>query len=490
MRLLSLSSFVFLAAVFSPIAGYSAVFPRVGIPLHSVSASFVRPRPSVVENGGTTVIEPFPTGQGAYPPPSGLAFTPDGTAFFFDGNQDEIGRLSPNGTFTRLSVPGALAYYPGYLSGIEPSYAVLYANGYIWMSAKNGIERILPDGSRRQHYFFGTTQLSSVARGTSGAVFAVVYYQETYNTPTYSSIYRVNVDGTVTTILKNQQQQLGNIVAGTDGSMYVAYQNDNIFDGGSGILRINLDGSVSNILTIPNVSPTQTDPGSPEIGLTSLAFSLGSVYFHYDYFYSFYIHVPDGLARLDPNGTLTKTPYLPQQQAPPGAQNQSSIAVDQGGNLWMFLQSKPPFSDLVEYDVRRGSFYNPIFPGSVFLPYYTDTAGEYLVVGPDDNIWWTYAASNSQGVGRAALVSYVRKVQTLAPSSLTLASGNASNFSVSETHYSGPWTARSLDPTIATVSPASSTTGAFVATGVGHGTTSIAVTDRLGNVSYESIAVP
>ena len=437
---------------------------RVGI--RSAAAPLPHPDPKAIENGRETVLDPFPANPAGYEP-YGLAFTPDGTAFFFNGASDEVDRLSPNGSYAKIPVPGALI-----------SHALIYANGYIWMAAKNGIERILPDGSRRNHYFFGKDGME-IARGASGAVFAVASYQSG-NHPAVSDIYRVNRDGTVTTIARNQEY-LGNLVAGSDGSMYVAYNTATSSGDFSGIFRINLDGTLSTILTIPYTAGTSpTNPGTPDIALDSLAFSQGNLYFQerYDSGYA-----PNGLARLDPSGTLTQTPF------PPALQNvaEYDTAVDKGGNLWLNLDPYPSDrkSPLVEFDVRRSLFYNPIFPGSADLPYYFPLDG-YIFVGPDDNIWWLWRGHGAQ----AALVSYVRKVQTLTPTGLTLAPGSVATFSISETQYGGPWTAQSLNPSIATVSPASSTTGTFNTTGVGHGTTSIAVTDRLGNVSYESIAVP
>ena len=59
-----------------------------------------------------------------------------------------------------------------------------------------------------------------------------------------------------------------------------------------------------------------------------------------------------------------------------------------------------------------------------------------------------------------------------------LPSDAAMNFYVSEPIAGGPWRAVSLNPATATVTPVSSSAGRFSVTQVGHGSTSIKVTDQ------------
>jgi hypothetical protein len=80
---------------------------------------------------------------------------------------------------------------------------------------------------------------------------------------------------------------------------------------------------------------------------------------------------------------------------------------------------------------------------------------------------------------------YVRHQLSFTPSVVGLLySDAAEDVYVSEPVKSGPWTAVSLNPAIATATPSLSTVGRFSVTEIGHGSTSIKVTDVYGNVEY------
>jgi hypothetical protein len=81
---------------------------------------------------------------------------------------------------------------------------------------------------------------------------------------------------------------------------------------------------------------------------------------------------------------------------------------------------------------------------------------------------------------------FVRKIQTLEPASISVSAGTPTSFAILETHFNGPRTAVRLNPSVATVSPASSTTGQFRVSETRPGSTSILLKDTLGNFSYET----
>jgi hypothetical protein len=76
------------------------------------------------------------------------------------------------------------------------------------------------------------------------------------------------------------------------------------------------------------------------------------------------------------------------------------------------------------------------------------------------------------------------------PTSVNLSfAGQKIDFMVSEPLKSGPWTAYSLNPAVATAGPGSFLLGKFAVTAVGPGSTAIVVTDAYGNSRNEPVTV-
>ena len=153
------------------------------------------------------------------------------------------------------------------------------------------------------------------------------------------------------------------------------------------------------------------------------------------------------------------------------------LTVDHGGNLWFVPASIPTY--LYQYNTYTGHIGGPFEP-NLFGNIY----GVTPFVGPDDNVY--VFARDKSGFPNGISV-FVRHVQTLEPASLSIATGQSAPFTISESHFNGPWTAQSLNTSVASVSPGSSATGAFTVRATGPGVTSIAIKDRLGNTSYEVV---
>jgi hypothetical protein len=130
------------------------------------------------------------------------------------------------------------------------------------------------------------------------------------------------------------------------------------------------------------------------------------------------------------------------------------------GNLWISAAGK-----LVVFDPATQTWVTRI-------------KGQYgwgpLIAGPDGNIWRD----------NGTVDIYVRSIIVATPKTVTLKAGQSANLNVSETNYDGQWTAIVKHPSIATVTP-NSTSGIFVVTGVAPGTTFMAVYDSM----FNSIAV-
>jgi hypothetical protein len=212
--------------------------------------------------------------------------------------------------------------------------------------------------------------------------------------------------------------------------------------------------------------------------IPTLAFANGSLYFVSELRYN-----ATYLDQIAP-GDVVKRNSFPGLYWFPG-----NLAVDFGGNLWTTNddpQNQYTGYSLYQYDTYTNKFTGPYEPSII-----DNISSGFVNVGPDDNIW--YLENEGQYTGSYANVTgvgvFVRKVQTLEPSATSASVGNAVSFSILEAHYDGPWTAQSLSPSIATVLPAVSATGTFTAIAAGHGSAQIRVSDRLGNISYETVNV-
>lgn len=104
-----------------------------------------------------------------------------------------------------------------------------------------------------------------------------------------------------------------------------------------------------------------------------------------------------------------------------------------------------------------------------------------LVAGPDGNLW---AADPRLG----EVDIFVTRVISVVPRSLSLTIGQSATLTVSETRYSGRWTAKSQNVNVATVAGGLHS-NEFVVTGVGIGQTSVTVGDTKGNSFSVKVAV-
>ena len=106
-----------------------------------------------------------------------------------------------------------------------------------------------------------------------------------------------------------------------------------------------------------------------------------------------------------------------------------------------------------------------------------------MAFGADGNIWMMPASSPWE------VVVFVRLVMDVSPSTISFSgAGQSQQIVVSEKHYSGTWSATSEDASVATVQPGG-TSGIFVVTGTGAGSTSIDIADKRHNDFLVQVSV-
>jgi hypothetical protein len=424
-----------------------------GIIQHNKSQAASRSvEPSVIENGTDVVTLPLANPVASQ---SKIGFTPDGSAYFInDFQSNALFRVTPAGSLTTFADLHARGY------------TVLYAQGNLWTTGDEGIVKIKPDGSGHHWYELnmGTSKGYSqgIVSGNDGAVYTVIQYVSSYGYTSSNYLYRIDASGNTTSVRIPIASVTG-IVSGANGDFYMSYDDTYGTSGKEGVMRFRFDGTVVLF------------PIFAENYIPTLAFANGSLYFVSELRYN-----ATYLDQIAP-GDVVKRNSFPGLYWFPG-----NLAVDFGGNLWTTNddpQNQYTGYSLYQYDTYTNKFTGPYEPSII-----DNISSGFVNVGPDDNIW--YLENEGQYTGSYANVTgvgvFVRKVQTLEPSAT---SASAVSFSILEAHYDGPWTAQSLSPSIATVLPAVSATGTFTAIAAGHGSAQIRVSDRLGNISYETVNV-
>jgi hypothetical protein len=419
---------------------------------HVRSAAKAMPaRPAVVENGSDLVLYHFPNNV-----PEPVAFGPDGSAYSVV--REGILKIAPNGVETFL--PNGLAQ-----SANEP---IVYANGFLWFTVNFGLVRERPDGSDHRFYQYesngglpGVSGIQNLIAGSDGLYFEGV--EGHYPSPETVVVGRIDALSKITLYNVPGYSVYGPpLVWSPDGHLdYIAtaygYHSITV-----SLEQIAPDGSSVAL-------GTSNRCGLRFSSTSNLVSALGAIYYIGDIYDGDGNPVGKAICRATVTGHIMPiTPVL----NPSGAAY--SLAADSSGDLWTtnFFGN-----GLYSYNILTKSVTGPYEPATL------DNLGSFIYVGPDQNVWMfgTYA-TNQLFFG-----AYVRHQEVITPTSINLNSiDNASQeFIVTEPIKGGaPWTAYSLNPAVVTVTPASSLVGRFHANEVSAGTTSIVVTDALGNVSY------
>ncbi len=402
--------------------------------------------------------------------PGNVTFTPDGSAYSIV--RDGILRIAPDGT--KSFVGGASTY-----GGFSTSQRLVYSNGFLWIEGHQGLVRMHPDGTDSRYFQLpsanGQRQLTNLTAGANGIYYT--YYDQTESFPDGSTLV-----GPVLASISNSFVQtiyplvapvvvrnnyyngpnVGSIVYGPDGNVYFEYNK--LTGKPLSFGRVTPTGVVT-LFTSPN----------PCGGAQRFVYEKGLFYFFgYMEGSGTSNQAMNALCRVIPS-TGQYTTVATNSTSPSGPTS-LGIVADDDGNLWTSGFFGPGLSS---YNAKTGATFGPVDPNVV------NVSNRYgrpsLYIGPDQNIYFFGSyASNQLYFG-----AYVRHQMSFTPSAVGLVySDSAMNFYVSEPIAGGPWTAVSLNPAVATVTPASSSVGRFSVTEVGLGSTSIEVTDVYGNVRY------
>jgi hypothetical protein len=403
-------------------------------------------RPNVVENCSDVVLFHYP-GNGV----AALAFTPDGSAY--SEYQNDILKIAPDGTMTLLPENDRM----------EPDRGqnIVYSNGYLWYEVYHGIVRIRPDGSEHRFFQFTLTRdglhyPSYMTAGADGLYFNFV--TRTYFQPSVYHIGRLDARGVLTVFsLPATYAAINDLpMVWAAGHLYFEYSDSTRSSVGS-LGRLESTGAIT---LLPGSSHCLG--GSTLVAARNALYSIGAAYD------ASLNYLGEALCRATLRGNFA-TLTAPTQHAFFGY-----IGVDAQDDLWTtnFFGN-----GLYSYDIATASVSGPFEPSLLPAP------GLYVYVGPDQNVW-TFTRNAGQGF----VAIYVRHVLMFEPTTVDVSAGApAARFITIESLLRGPWTAKSLNPAIATVAPAMSQSGRFTVTEVAPGDTSIAVTDLYGNVLYEPV---
>ncbi len=389
-----------------------------------------------------------------------VGFTPDGSAYSLV--RSGILRIAPDGTKTFVNVA---AYGPR----IKVGGRIVYSNGFLWYEVFEGLIRMRPDGTDSRYLqvpsdFGPQRELTNLTAGADGIYYT--YYNGTANglEPVLASVTNAFVKTLYPLVAPAPRypsgSTVGSIVYGPDGNVYFQYNNPP-HKGSFG--RV----TPSGVVTLFPYPDTCGD-------VKKFVYARGSFYFRVFTAASGSTPATYSLCRVAPSTgeysvVLSSTYISPTYSG-------FDIVADDDGNLWTagFFGT-----GLYSYAIPTGVVSGPIDPNVVNVR--TAYGFPNLYIGPDQNIYFFGVyASNQIYFG-----AYVRHRMSFTPSVVGLLPSDAAmNFYVSEPIAGGPWSAISLNPAIATVTPVSSSVGRFSVTEVGHGSTSIKVTDVYGNIQY------
>lgn len=186
---------------------------------------------------------------------------------------------------------------------------------------------------------------------------------------------------------------------------------------------------------------------------------------------------PGAIERVTTTGSMTEFPL-------PGDLNGSYNRIVPGpGNTLAYTRNSgtPTDAQYVGQISTAGKIVEHKYPTN-------DPFDSYLggvALGDDGNLWFTQTTQDN-----GSLDVYVRLVLTVLPSTVNFSGvGRTQNITVSESAYSGSWTATTSNPAVATVTQGSPS-DIFVITSTGTGLAAITVSDSKHNYFNVAVSVP
>jgi len=272
--------FALFASLLSVIVAPAGQTPQIrsGTNPISVPAMLVQPaHPNVKQNGSSFVVLRFPHPlSSAYGP---FASTPDDAVYFVEKHLT-IGRMSLDGVFREIQVA-------------ETGPSLFYFNSSFYMSHTldggtplDGMTRYSSDFLHRQ-YFQSRARINSFASGSDGNVYASAQYEP--NPGSFlGEIVRYDRAGTQT--FYPIPALPSNLVTANDGKLYFAFYGQCTPECGTGIGRLENNGSVT-------LFPVKDPCYLPD----SLTAANGALYFNCD--------LKNVFGRMELNGAFSYFPY-------------------------------------------------------------------------------------------------------------------------------------------------------------------------------------
>ena len=443
----------------------SAVLLAVSVPLATLlpagaaqnSRHAASIRPAVVENGSDLVLYHFMGNVS-----QSVTFTPDGSSWSVLPHG--LLKIAPDGTNTLIFPNNRTAW---------AAQNIAYSNGFLWYTVYHGIIRVKPDGTDSRFFQFsmqrdGFHYASNLTPGPGGLYFSSDIRSTSYPYTLSTVIGRIDPSFKLTlfAVPPTTGFNLSSpFVSGPDGLLYFVAS------------KSQYDPKRSLYSTLTTLYRIETNGSQTRLGSSGtcafpkkLVVALGALYFTGSQIDTTNKLLGNALCRATLSGRIGAITPL---QA---GGNTSGITADASGNLWTIDLFG---NGLYSYGIGTKQLAGPYEPAKLGA-----LVNNLLYTGPDQNIWFF----GSYATNQLFYGAYVRHLISFLPTSITLSATDASiNFYVSEPLRSGPWTAVSSNPSIATVTPASSLPGRFTVTKVATGTTTIVVTDALGNLSYEPV---
>jgi hypothetical protein len=403
--------------------------------------------PAVVETGNA--VEAFTVPQNLQRP---VAFGPDGSSYAVY-NSYYLVKVAPDGSTSYI-----LIHFPVPNEATEYG-AIVFADGYLWFQSFEGYIHMKTDGTNvTYHQQEFVSPLTAAPNGVYVALTTGVEFIDgtTFRRTLYPLVYN-NV---------TQYNSVGAMTVGADGRLYFDFRpNASPVDT---LARLESTGTYT---FFGNKNTACGLPAGYQAG--KFVSTKQAIYFIGQPTENSY-----GLCRVSYTGLFTEltAPFTfvstYNRYSP-----QNAIDVDNGGDVWT---ANTIGLGLYSYNTATAQILGPYDPAVL------QNLGGYLTVGPDQNVWLYGQYANNQNFYGA----YVRHFESFMPTSVNLSfAGQKIDFMVSEPLKSGPWTAYSLNPAVATAGPGSFLLGKFAVTAVGPGSTAIVVTDAYGNSRNEPVTV-
>ncbi|HEY7982338.1 MAG TPA: Ig-like domain-containing protein [Candidatus Eremiobacteraceae bacterium] len=370
----------------------------------------------------------IPNIYGQIAEPKGLTIGPDQKIWAavqtFDGTK---------GAISKVAMDQHVTSYP---ISIVPDAIAFGSDQNLWVTSSNGVvARVTPAGVETDYAVAPrSAALASIIPGPDGRLWFIEC-----SSPTAGGIGAIATSGSSTLYATGCEQVLA---VGSDGNIWFG-----------------------DAATLANMTPQGVMIGQYAVGdnyFSGIASGSDGALYVLGGFNS----GSDELVRVQMDGTIG---HIADDRVGDALRG---IASGPDGNLWISAV-KGGSRHLITFDPASQSFTSARIKAPAW--------GPNMVWGPDDNLWMLDRS-------RAGVYTYLRTAMTLSPRPITVQVGHTANLNVTETNYSGQWTAASKNQSTASVT-ANSNNGTFVVTGVAAGTTFVTVSDTMYNSASVKVSV-